>query len=81
MQIRANCESAAFYRCGHLELSKANEKLDRLISLQHRLICRQYALQCKYTQNTGSCIDDGETVINATKCSTGRLEYATAEVH
>lgn len=47
MQIRSNCESAAFYRCGHLEMSKANDKLSRLISLQHRLIFRQYILQCK----------------------------------
>ena len=47
MQIRYNCESAAFNRCGSVELIKTNKKLDELLSTQRRLILRQYLLQCK----------------------------------
>ena len=47
MQIRANAESAAFYRCGHVEEDKANSKLDSLISTQNRLVLKEYGLNCK----------------------------------
>ena len=46
MKIRSNCESAAFYRCGQLELKKANKKLKSLTSVQQRLNVRQYVLNC-----------------------------------
>ena len=48
MQIRSNCESAAFYRAGRIEHSKANLKLNSLIKTQEKLIFREYILQCKY---------------------------------
>ena len=56
MMIRANCESAAFYRCGHLELKKANKKLKALTSVQQRLNIRQYILNCTSCLLTGFLI-------------------------
>ncbi|KAK2170693.1 hypothetical protein LSH36_1g17037 [Paralvinella palmiformis] len=44
MQIRANAESAAFYRCGHLERQKTNHKLEALIQTQNRLQLKEYGL-------------------------------------
>lgn len=55
MQIRANAESAAFYRCGHLERQKTNHKLEALIQTQNRLQLKEYGLNCKlykYCYNT-----------------------------
>ena len=47
MQIRVNSESAAFYRSGKIEEEKTNHHLDNLINTQHKLIRREYALNCK----------------------------------
>ena len=47
MQIRANAESAAFYRCGRVEQDKANARLDKLVRTQQRLVLREYFLNCK----------------------------------
>ena len=47
MQIRANAESAAFYRCGRVEQDKANARLDKLVRTQQRLVLREYVLNCK----------------------------------
>ncbi|ESO94251.1 hypothetical protein LOTGIDRAFT_215742 [Lottia gigantea] len=44
MQLRVNCESAAFYRCGAIEERKTNEKLQNLLSTQKSLINREYFL-------------------------------------
>ncbi|XP_055957277.1 lysosomal cobalamin transporter ABCD4-like [Patella vulgata] len=44
MQLRVNAESAAFYRCGTIEEKKTNEKLQSLLSVQHKLIQREYLL-------------------------------------
>ncbi|XP_059147707.1 lysosomal cobalamin transporter ABCD4-like isoform X2 [Physella acuta] len=46
MQIRTNSESAAFYRAGNLEKSKANMKLQSLLSTQNKLIRWEYVLNC-----------------------------------
>lgn len=45
MQIRSNSESAAFYRCGQVELAKTNEKLDHLLKVQQQLNLAQYVLE------------------------------------
>ena len=47
MQIRVNSESAAFYRSGKIEEEKTNHHLDNLINIQHKLIRREFALNCK----------------------------------
>ncbi|XP_074658385.1 lysosomal cobalamin transporter ABCD4-like [Tubulanus polymorphus] len=44
MQIRSHAEAVAFYRAGNIEWSKANHKMDELITTQHRLMNRKYAL-------------------------------------
>ncbi|XP_041352935.1 lysosomal cobalamin transporter ABCD4-like [Gigantopelta aegis] len=46
MQMRVNAESAAFYRSGRMEKVKTNVKLKTLITIQHKLIRQQYALNC-----------------------------------
>ena len=48
MQIRSNCESAAFYRSGKVEEDKTNFHLKNLIDTQHKLIRKEYALNCEY---------------------------------
>lgn len=47
MLVRSNSESAAFYRCGQLELTKTNERLSRLLNVQQRLNLAKFALECK----------------------------------
>ncbi|BFZ07074.1 hypothetical protein BsWGS_10113 [Bradybaena similaris] len=44
MQIRVNAESAAFYQAEDIEKLKANQKLDKLLSTQRRLIAWQFPL-------------------------------------
>ncbi|CAG5116572.1 unnamed protein product, partial [Candidula unifasciata] len=44
MQIRVNAESAAFYQAENTEKLKANQKLEKLLSTQGRLIAWQFAL-------------------------------------
>ncbi|KAK0058447.1 lysosomal cobalamin transporter ABCD4 [Biomphalaria pfeifferi] len=44
MLLRTNSESAAFFRAGRVERSKANAKLKNLISTQAKLIRWEYAL-------------------------------------
>lgn len=44
MLLRANVESAAFYRSGEIEKFYTDQRLHRLLRTQHSLILRQYAL-------------------------------------
>ncbi|XP_014665221.1 PREDICTED: ATP-binding cassette sub-family D member 4-like isoform X2 [Priapulus caudatus] len=44
MQIRANAESAAFYKADRVEEARTNQKLDLLLDIQARLMNREYLL-------------------------------------
>ncbi|XP_061167666.1 lysosomal cobalamin transporter ABCD4-like isoform X2 [Saccostrea echinata] len=44
MLLRANAESAAFYRSGEIEKFYTDQRLHKLLKTQHHLILRQYAL-------------------------------------
>lgn len=57
MQIRSYSESAAFYRSGRAENEKSNKHLMNLIDTQHKLIRKEYALNCKY------CIAKGASAL------------------
>ena len=48
MFIRSNAESAAFLRCGEVEIIKTNKKLKKLISTQHLRVLKEYLLNCTF---------------------------------